>query len=329
MALIAGGGTVALRNVVIMCELVVLAVLTADFAREVAGRRAIVRVVLAVVAVAAVQGLIGLLVFYLGGSTPFEEPFSGYFKESDFYTRIDAGFYGPALLGSFCIFASAVISMPEGGISRRSQTWAQVALAMLVLSTLSRAVFAFALAIVIREAMIRGTERAHRFALAATAGTLAVIVALTVIPLSASPLRPESSREDTNPRLATLETSAEEFADSPLLGQGPGELTAEWQGDEFRAHLTPLNVAATIGIGGLAALTALVVILWRQRRRPANPAIWSGMAGLGVDALGQDAEHFRHVWIMFGLADADRRGVTDQPDLTARAATVTSKSGSL
>jgi hypothetical protein len=51
----------------------------------------------------------------------------------------------------------------------------------------------------------------------------------------------------------------------------------------------------------------LIAALWRARRHPTDVTIWSGLVGLGVYAIGQDVEHFRHVWIMLGLADADRR----------------------
>jgi hypothetical protein len=47
-------------------------------------------------------------------------------------------------------------------------------------------------------------------------------------------------------------------------------------------------------------------------------AIWSGLAGLGLDAIGQDVEHFRHVWIMLGLADADRRGENRRVSISGR-----------
>jgi hypothetical protein len=79
------------------------------------------------------------------------------------------------------------------------------------------------------------------------------------------------------------------------------------RGLPFRAHFTPLNVAATMGLPALAALVFLVVVLWRERRRPTPIATWSGLAGLAIDGLAQDIEHFRHVWVMVGLADADRK----------------------
>jgi hypothetical protein len=92
----------------------------------------------------------------------------------------------------------------------------------------------------------------------------------------------------------------------PLLGRGPGSLAARWQGQPLRAHFTPLNIAATTGLISLIALTGFVVVVWRRRRRPTNVALWSGLLALGIDGLTQDVEHFRHVWILLGMADADR-----------------------
>jgi hypothetical protein len=74
----------------------------------------------------------------------------------------------------------------------------------------------------------------------------------------------------------------------------------------MRAHLTPLNIAATTGLVSLAPLCALIVLLWRRRRFPTNPALWSGAAGLALDGLTQDVEHFRQTWLMLGMLDADR-----------------------
>jgi len=62
-----------------------------------------------------------------------------------------------------------------------------------------------------------------------------------------------------------------------------------------------------MGLPALAALVFLVVVLWRERRRPTPIATWTGLLALFVDGLAQDVEHFRHVWVMIGLADADRK----------------------
>jgi hypothetical protein len=80
--------------------------------------------------------------------------------------------------------------------------------------------------------------------------------------------------------------SWESFERHPLVGEGPGALTGQNRGVPFRAHLTAGNIAATMGVPALVAFALL--------------------AGLALDGLAQDIDHFRHVWVMIGLADAER-----------------------
>jgi hypothetical protein len=71
-----------------------------------------------------------------------------------------------------------------------------------------------------------------------------------------------------------------------------------------------LNVTATAGVPALLALIGMAVALWRGRTRPTDIAIWSGLAALMIDGLTLDIDHFRHVWLLIGLA-----AVTDAPRL--------------
>src|SRR5206468_107170 len=112
---------------------------------------------------AGAEATIGLLLFYLHQSTSLVDSASGYIGRSDAYTRVGAGFYSPGLLGSFCIFASAVLALPDGGLSQRTRRAAQCVLAVLVVATLSRAVIGFALGAAIRIGHARGTLNARRF----------------------------------------------------------------------------------------------------------------------------------------------------------------------
>jgi hypothetical protein len=213
-------------------------------------------------------------------------------------------------MGSYCIFASTVIAMDVLGLSKRVRWALQATLAVLTLISLSRAFLGFATAAAIRLRRT-GVPRARLAGSLVVGACLVAMVALTVAPLSLDPFRPASSKIDINPRLATLKGSLSTFADHPLVGKGPGTETGEWQGIGLRAHFTPVNVAATSGLPALLALTAVVVILWRRRKRSTSVVVWSGLAGLAVDALGQDAEHFRHVWLMLGIADAEREDADD------------------
>jgi O-Antigen ligase len=303
--------SVGRENVLIMAELVALFVLTSDFAGDDSRRRAIALIVLLAVLVTAALAVIALCLFYAHVQTDLLSIY-GDLEPSDRYARVAAGFNSAPLLGSFCIFASAVIADRRSGLPDRVRIVAQAILLVLVVLTISRALLAFLVAAAIRWAAARGTRTALRLAIGAVVVTLLVSATLTLGRLSGDPSKPSSasySLLDTSdsPRLAAVQTSAETVADHPWLGSGPGSLAGVSEGAGIRAHLTPLNVAATLGLPALGGLAFAVLAIWRQRRRPTNVAIWSGLAGLGLDALVQDAEHFRHVWILLGLADADRR----------------------
>lgn len=303
---VSGDRSTAVRNVLITAEVIAIAVLSSDFARSPNARRAIARVIFAVSMVTAAEAVAGLVLFYLGVKTSLVNGYSTYFSSSHLYTRVQAGFYSPPLLGSFCVFASAVLATAGTGIPRRALRVAQVVLALLAVSTLSRPAIAFGIGMAVREAHRRGTVQARRLALACVVTGCTALALLSVAPLSLDPLRPSSSQSAINPRLAMLKSAFSSLEKRPLLGRGPGSLAARWQGQPLRAHFTPLNIAATTGLISLIALTGFVVVVWRRRRRPTNVALWSGLLALGIDGLTQDVEHFRHVWILLGMADADR-----------------------
>ena len=84
---------------------------------------------------------------------------------SDAYARVRAGFYSAPLLGSFCIFAAAVLAREDITLPARWRLAAQLALTALVLATLSRAEIGFAAALMIRAAYGRRRRcgaRRHR-----------------------------------------------------------------------------------------------------------------------------------------------------------------------
>jgi hypothetical protein len=135
-----------------------------------------------------------------------------------------------------------------------------------------------------------------------------VMVALTAFNLVMNPMRPWEARilDAPSPRLLAATTSLETVSRRPLLGSGPGNPPGFNGRQPFDAHLTPLNVAATLGLPALAALVLLVAALWKDRARPTDRVTWGLLAALALDGLGQDVEDFRHVWLALGLADAGR-----------------------
>jgi hypothetical protein len=140
----------------------------------------------------------------------------------------------------------------------------------------------------------------------ASAATLA---ALTIWNVALDPTRPREARlrQEPSSRREALASSAQSLAAHPFTGTGPGTSPGSCGGTLFDAHFTPLNVAATLGLPALGALLAVPLLLWRRRSRPTDLAVWGGLAGMALDALAQDVEDFRHLWVLFGLADAGRR----------------------
>ncbi len=300
----------AATELVLILELITLAVLTSEFASDPARVRAIVLVIAAVSIYSAALAAVGLALFYADVHTSLLGAYGEQFIASDAYARVQAGFFSPPLLASYCIFASAVLARDDVVIPRKLRLAAQVALAALVISTLSRGIIGFAAALAIRAGYRHRHSRPARIAATAfVVAAIALMVGLTAGRLHLDPTRPSTITyevPDPHNRREAFSTSLDTLAEHPFVGTGPGSLAGENRGVPFRAHLTPLNIAATMGLPALAAATFLIVTLWRNRRRPTPIATWSGLAGLGIDAMAQDVEHFRHVWVMIGLADADR-----------------------
>jgi hypothetical protein len=305
----------AARNVLLAAELVALVLLTADHGRTRLGRNAIVLVVAAGGALTVVLAVAGVALFHLGFDTRLTGAYGEQLIASGSYVRAAAGFGTPPLLANYCIVAAAIVALGSD-VTPRLRRAVELGLGLVVVLTLSRAVLGFGVAVAIRAAGQRGSRRA--WALAATAAFLAVgvMATLTVGRLHLDPTRPSTiSFEVPDPgnRRQAFATSAETLASSPLLGTGPGSLPGENRGVPFRAHFTPLNVAATVGLPALAALATALVLLWTRRSRPTDIALWSGLAGVAIDALGQDVEHFRHVWLLIGLAAAGVGGRIEEP----------------
>jgi O-antigen ligase len=178
---------------------------------------------------------------------------------------------------------------------------AQGALVLVAAATLSRSLIGVLAVLVVQWAAQRGT---WRLAAAYLVAAVAVLAVLTVGRLHIDPTRPLDTSyrvPDPGNRREAAATSWQTLRAHPVLGKGPGTYPGRNRGEPFRAHLTPLNVAATVGIPALAALVGMFLVLWRDRPRPTQVALWSGVVGLALDGLAQDTDHFRHVWLLVGL----------------------------
>jgi hypothetical protein len=306
-AVVAPGSTTSWETVLLMVELAFLAVLTADFGRDADLRAALAVVVVVMSLVTVALALVGLLLFYVGVHTSLIGPYGEQLTASSRYARVTAGFYSPPLLAGYCIFASAIVARTDTRLPRRLLLTTQIALGLICALTVSRALLGYLTAIALRHFLPRPTRKAQAAALAAVVVSVGTIAALTVGRLHLDPTRPASitySVPDPGNRRETFIASLHTFEHHPLLGSGPGSLPGVNAGQPFRAHMTPLNVAATLGAPALALLVTMFVLLWRGRRRPTDLATWTGLAGVAIDGLAGDVDHYRHIWILIGLAGA-------------------------
>jgi hypothetical protein len=309
-AVVSSGRGEGFKAFLLVGELAVFAVITACLAERRAVTRALARVTLAAVLFTFALTIIALALFYAGHDTGLLGRY-GDIAESSSYTRVRAGFESAPLLASWCIAASAILAWRPGELPRRWRLAGQFALAVIVVATLARAVLAFGVALMIRWA----AASPSRFRKLATAGAAAMVVAvlalLTVGNLQTKPLHYDLPYP--GPRHEAVITAWHTVEADPVFGIGPGNDPGFYLGERFRAHLTPLNVAGTAGVPALLALVGMVVALWRGRSRPTDIAIWSGLAGLMIDGLAQDIEHFRHVWLLIGLAAVAPRPEPEVP----------------
>jgi hypothetical protein len=294
----------AVKTLLIVCELAVLATLTADLARDDAVARALGWVVLAAIAFTTLLAAIGLLLFYAGDTTSLIGAYGEQFEASSSYARIAAGFSTPPLLGSWTIVAAAIVAWPRAALPRRWVIVAQAALVIVAAFTLSRPLLGLLAVLVIQWAGIRPSRARVGIAATFVVASVALLAALTVGRLHVDPTHPQDASyhvPDPGNRREAAKTSWHTFREHPLLGLGPGSYPGLNRGAPFRAHLTPLNIAATEGILALVALGGFLLCLWRRRARPTDVALWSGAVGLTLDGLTQDIDHFRHVWLLLGL----------------------------
>jgi len=287
-----------------MAMLVALCVLTSDMMGRPGMPSLIGRTLAATSLLTAVAAMVGVALSYFGRITPLVGTCGDLLPGP--LSRAQAGFPHPNLLASWCVFAAGALAREDAGLSHFWRRLTQAALAITVVLTTSRAILAFALSAAIRSA---ATPFRRRVAGGFAAVLLAAIAALTVVNVTFYPLRPWDPvlREGPSVRLQAVTTSFQTLLLHPVVGTGPGTSPGLRGVLPFDAHLTPLNVAATLGLPALGGLALAVVALWRARSRPTDLATWGMLAGLALDGLGQDVEDFRHVWVALGLADADRR----------------------
>jgi len=283
--------------------LVALFVVTSDLMGRPGMPSAVGRTLAATSLLTAVAAVVGVALSWFGTITPLVGTCGDLLPGP--LSRAQAGFPHPNLLASWCVFAAGALAREDAGLSRSWRRLSQAALAITVVLTMSRAILGFALAAAVRGAT---TPFRRRVTVAIAVALVVAIAALTIVNVTFSPLPPGNLRlrEGPSVRLESVTTSFQTLRAHPVLGTGPGTSPGRRGLLPFDAHLTPLNVAATLGLPALGGLALVVLALWRSRSRPTDLATWGMLSGLALDGLGQDIEDFRHVWVALGLADAGR-----------------------
>ena len=284
-----------------MVELLMLAIVTADMAGRPGLLPALARVVAANAVLIAGVAVAGMVLFALGVPTRLVGPYGSELIPGP-YARIQAGFYHPNLLASYCIFAAAVLARTDGALPAGLRRLTLVALSVTVILTVSRGILGFGLFLLLQAGRTRQSRRI--VGLYAAAAIIAV-ASLTLFKVEVDPTRPWAARlsPGPSPRWETITSSFSSFRTHPVWGTGLETHTGRMKGQPADAHLTPLNIAATLGLPALLAFISIPAALWWRRRRPMDLATWGGLAALGLDSLGQDIEDFRHLWVLFGLAE--------------------------
>jgi hypothetical protein len=290
-----------------VAELCALAFITSDLASRPRVLRGISRAIAITSLVTATAGIVGLLLFYAGTRSGLIGIY-GELEPSRWYARVQAGAYNPNLLASFCIFASAIVARREGQLPVWLRRISLAALWTTVFLTFSRGILGFVLAALVRGAT---TQFRRRVAAACAVVFVGTVISLTVWNPSVNPARPLdlSFQNVDSSRHQAAASSLATLLRHPVFGSGLGTSPGQYQGAPFDSHLTPLNIAATLGLPSLISFVFLITILWRRRLRPTDLYIWGGLAGLALDGLAQDIEDFRHLWVMIGLAGASLSAV--------------------
>jgi hypothetical protein len=286
-----------------VAELCCLAVVTSDLLKRPGVPQAVARTVAATSLATAAAAVAGLLLFYARIPTLLVGTY-GDLNPSRWYARMEAGTIHPHMLASFCIFASSITGREDVGLPVWLRRVTQAALWLTVGLTFSRAILGFTLAAALRSAR---TRRGRILAAACAVLFAGILISLSWLHFTIDPSRPLSWRfEASSPSRHSqkIVSSLHTLAAHPLWGSGIDTHPARYYGSPADTDLTPLNIAATLGLPALAAFTTMIVILWRSHSRPLDRATWGGLAGIALDALACDVEDFRHIWVLIGLADA-------------------------
>ncbi len=206
--------------------LTALVLITSDVAARPGMMAAIGRTVAATALLVSIAALVGVLLAAVGVTTPLVGVYGDLLPGA--YARAQAGFTHPNLLATYCIFAVGVVGREDAGLSARQRRFVTGALAVTVTLTFSRAIVAFALALVVRGADTRARQR-----------RAAVFAGLAVAAISPStPLGPWPRDSSRSHRIARKLSSARSRPSAPIRGLGSAPAPPRVASTASRSTLT-------------------------------------------------------------------------------------------
>ena len=263
------------------------------------------RLARAYVAACAAAALCGIATFAVGGDR-----------------RVGGPIGDPNDLAFFLIPAVALGPAVRGGRHPRLWDLATVVVVVGIAGTLSRGALV-GLVVMLLVVLVTGMVRARVVVgLVAAVVTAVLLVVVTLPGLVSVSLQQKGVVADQNvsERLGLWRAAAQMTVEHPVLGLGPGAFSLEH--DEFTtnlpddvnhpldvAHNTWLEVSSELGLVGLAAFVAVLVLAfagawraWKQRGDPVGAAVCAGLVGTAVAATFVTEQYYLPFWLLAALA---------------------------
>jgi hypothetical protein len=277
-------------------ELAVVFGLAAALARDTAARDLLLRALVAGAAAACVVGLLVAGLALAGVEVPGLYTGAG---ELGLRWR-PAGVCRSGMLASWSLAPLVLVWLGGGRLTGRWRTPLLVLFTVTLALTLTRSAIALVFAVV----LARAPRRLRPIACALCAAAAIASMYLDV-----------HGRAEAGIRWRIAASAASRAAAHPIAGAGPASRAAlaGWPSAAdpplaWDAHCAPLDVAATLGLPGLALFLAAVALALRRslraRRDDLQHALLIGVAALLFDGMTNDIADFRHLWLLLGVACA-------------------------
>jgi len=258
------------------------------------------------VAASAVAACCGLLTFAVGADRRVGGPIG---DPNDF---------------AFFLLPAVALGLAVRRTARRRWPWdaATVVVLVAVLGTLSRGSLV-GLAAMVVVALAAGMVRLRgTAALAAAVAAVAGLVAVTFPGLVSVSLHQKDfvAQQNVSERLDLWSAAAEMTVDHPVLGMGPGAFALRHGAfltslpDDVNhpldvAHNTWLELSSELGVLGLVAFVAVLVVafrqawsVWRRRRDPVAAAVCVALVGTAAAATFVTEQYYLPMWLLCALA---------------------------